>query len=471
MIEAISAPSHMERGLIIAPAGCGKTQTIIELLSDHSEHKPILVLTHTNSGVAAIKSRLEKFDVQPSRFRLSTLDGWALRLVTTFPLRSGYSPTVPAVINYPEVREAAIRLIAGNHISDCLLASYAKIIVDEYQDCSARQHRLICHAAQLLPTYVLGDPLQAIFGFDQADPLASWDNDVCSFFPLSKELEEPWRWINAGNEPLGRWLLGVRHCLQSRTPIDLRSAPAGVQWIKLEGTADDHMKQVRAAGWTIKTDEQVLIIGNSRNPANRHLIASQVYGTTVVEPVDLRDMVNFANGLDLVNDNLLEKALVFAETMMTNVGRSDLLSRITILLNGKARKEASKIESAAIHLFQNRTYQSVRNLLTEIGQDRDTRIYRQEMFRCVTQALNICCDSSNLTLHEASIQIREQNRVLGRKTRKRSIGSTLLLKGLEADAVIILNADQLDRQNLYVAMTRGAKTLVICSREPILNPA
>jgi len=447
-----------------------KSQTIIDFLSEHFEPKPILVLTHTNSGVAAIKGRLEKFDVHPSRFRISTLDGWALRLVTTFPLRSGYSLTVPAAINYPEVREAAIRLIAGNHISECLLASYAKIIVDEYQDCSVRQHRLIYHVAQLLPTYVLGDPLQAIFGFDRADPLASWDNDVCTFFPLSKELDEPWRWINAGNEPLGRWLLGVRQCIQSRTPIDLRLAPEGVQWIKLEGTTDDHMRQVKAAGWASKADEQVLIIGNSRNSTHRHLIASQVYGTSVVEPVDLRDMVNFASGLDLANDNLLERILEFAETIMTNVDRSNLLNRVTILLKGTAKKEASNIEKAAIHLFQNRTHKSILSLLTEIGQDRGTRIYRYEMFRCVSKALNICCDSQHLTFHEASVQIREQNRVSGRKTRKRSIGSTLLLKGLEADAVIILNADELDRHNLYVAMTRGAKVIVICSREPILNP-
>jgi hypothetical protein len=36
------------------------------------------------------------------------------------------------------------------------------------------------------------------------------------------------------------------------------------------------------------------------------------------------------------------------------------------------------------------------------------------------------------------------------------VGSTLLLKGLEAEISVILNAGGLDARNLYVAMTRIA---------------
>jgi DNA helicase-2/ATP-dependent DNA helicase PcrA len=44
------------------------------------------------------------------------------------------------------------------------------------------------------------------------------------------------------------------------------------------------------------------------------------------------------------------------------------------------------------------------------------------------------------------------------------------LKGLEADVAVILNPALMDRQHLYVAMTRGARKLVICSDSPTLNP-
>lgn len=36
-----------------------------------------------------------------------------------------------------------------------------------------------------------------------------------------------------------------------------------------------------------------------------------------------------------------------------------------------------------------------------------------------------------------------------------------MLKALEYDHAVILDADSLDAKNLYVAMTRGAKTLTI----------
>ena len=66
--------------------------------------------------------------------------------------------------------------------------------------------------------------------------------------------------------------------------------------------------------------------------------------------------------------------------------------------------------------------------------------------------------------------MREQNRYYGRSLPRRGVGSTLLLKGLEAEVVVVLNADVLNVRNLYVAMTRGSKALTICSHSSILNP-
>ncbi len=66
------------------------------------------------------------------------------------------------------------------------------------------------------------------------------------------------------------------------------------------------------------------------------------------------------------------------------------------------------------------------------------------------------------------MRAREQSRVLGRSVPHRAVGSTLLLKGLEADVSIVLDTDTLDARNLYVAMTRGSRRLVICSQNPIL---
>ena len=55
----------IDRGSITAPAGCGKTHLIAEALQRHEGEKPILVLTHTNAGVAALRSRMDKAGVSP----------------------------------------------------------------------------------------------------------------------------------------------------------------------------------------------------------------------------------------------------------------------------------------------------------------------------------------------------------------------------------------------------------------------
>jgi len=44
---------------------------------------------------------------------------------------------------------------------------------------------------------------------------------------------------------------------------------------------------------------------------------------------------------------------------------------------------------------------------------------------------------------------------------RKLIGTTLLVKGLEYDHAFILDADSLDAKDLYVAMTREAKSLTI----------
>jgi hypothetical protein len=74
------------------------------------------------------------------------------------------------------------------------------------------------------------------------------------------------------------------------------------------------------------------------------------------------------------------------------------------------------------------------------------------------------------TFHAAAVSVREQSRALGRPLSRRSVGSTLLLKGLEADVSVILHADDLNSRNLYVAMTRGSRRLVICSKKNLLSP-
>jgi hypothetical protein len=327
------------RGSIVAPAGCGKTQLIASALSRHEGLKPILALTHTNAGVVALRERLAAAGVPSKAYRLFTLDGWAMRLISMFPARSSHDPGLLNLASprtdYPNIRKAAARLLRSGHLSDLVRASYARLIVDEYQDCSLGQHALVYYAAKSLPTCVLGDPLQAIFNFGQ-DRLAKWDEEICQHFRGTGELKTPWRWINANSEELGEWLLEVRVSLLKRKPIDLRHAPKAVKWVELDGTADHQRRLAAARAKPPVENGCVLIIGDSTSPDSQQQFASQIPGAVTIEAVDLKDLIAFAKTFDLGTPGAVEALVQFAQRVMTNVGASDLIRRVQSLRRGTA---------------------------------------------------------------------------------------------------------------------------------------
>ena len=459
------------RGLVIAPAGCGKTQLVTDALARHDGAKPILVLTHTNAGVAALRGRLEKMGVKPAAYRAATLDGFAIRLISTFPQRAGHDPRIVngARPNYDAIRNAAARLVVADHLNDILAASYERLFVDEYQDCSIRQHALVTGLAQSLPTAIVGDPFQAIFGFG-GDPLANWETDVVAFFPLVGELKTPWRWINAGAPELGNWLLSIRADLASGAPIDLRAAPAGVQWIQLDGRRNDALR-LAAAAVDAPGDTKVLIIGDSTDPLGQRQFARRVDGAVTVEAVDLRDLTEFGNTLDLAQPEALSVVASFAENLMSAFSADDLVRLIASARAGTFGRPLSDIEKTALKFEETRSLTAVSDLLTAINRAGGVRCYRPAVLAATQRALQLAASPDGPSFSDATVAIREQSRLIGRPLARRSVGSTLLLKGLEADISVILNAGALNARNLYVAMTRGSRRVLICSPSPILNPA
>lgn len=403
---------------------------------------------------------------------LATIDSWMIRLITTFPHRSRFDPArvLSSSPDYPAIREAAYHLLSGNHVADVLEASYAMLIVDEYQDCTVAQHDLICFAADTIPSVLLGDPMQAIFGWRGNEP-PDWQGTVCHRFPVARELATPWRWKNAGAEELGRWLLNVRKALESGRTIDLSTAPSNVEWIPLDGSDDEGQRRRAAATSAPDQTAKIIILGDNR-PANHRRIASQTAGAITVEAVDLRDLVDFANGVDFSDaDAALRAVLNFAGSVMTNVGENDILSRVGSLLRGTARTLANGVEQAALAFRAEPSPRAASDLLSAVNSAPGVRAYRTGVLRAAYRALNQADGSPGNTFAEAAIRVREQNRLVGRPLAKRSVGSTLLLKGLEAEVAVVLYADEMDARNLYVAMTRGSKKLVVCSRSQKLGPS
>ena len=464
----------IDGGSVTAPAGCGKTELIARAVTGNSSRKPILILTHTNAGVAALRARLKRAGATPKAYRLFTIDGWAIRLVSTFPRGSCLDPHEVGLQSkrpdYERIRQGATALLSAGHIHDILAASYSRLIVDEYQDCSRRQHAIVKHAASALRTCVLGDPMQAIFNFGE-EPLANWEEDVCTCFPKAGELIKPWRWINADSEPLGEWLLHVRKVLQSTGIVDLQTAPRQVRWVSLTGSNSDYQKRL-AAGRTrlVGGEGNTLIICDGSKTASQRQFASRIPGAVLVEAVDLGDLVSFAEKFSLTGNASLGMLIKFAQGVMTNVGAQDFLSRVDSLGRGSARKPPTDAERAALTFLQHRTYALAIDLLMSIRRSERVRLYRPTLLWSCIKALRICSDDAAKSLLEAAVLIREQSRLEGRRLPPRAVGSTLLLKGLEAEVVVVLDASQLSARNLYVALTRGSKLVVVCAHTVALSP-
>lgn len=457
-------------GSVTAPAGCGKTQLIADALTQHSGRKPVLVLTHTNAGVTALRTRLQRGNVPSSSYTLSTIDGFAMRLAAKFPIRSGINTRALELTNpnadYLAIRTSVERLLQTGDINDVISSNYSHLLVDEYQDCNKTQHNIVCSIAQILPTCILGDPMQAIFGF--REPLVDWEREALTVFPSIGVLQNPWRWHLVGMDALGAWLLQARALLQAGQPVDLRGAPEGVQWIQLLEGMELQQRRIAARTEAPNRDGRVLVIGDSINVSGRHQLTMQTPGATSVEAVDLKDLVNFARQFNLADPNALRQLAEFSSSMMTGIDTSNLLRRVDTIRSGRSRTPVTISEAAAIAFAATPNYATAIELLQSLASKPEVRVYRPEVLYCCISALNTAVGEGGFV--GAAILARERNRHKSRPLGRRAVGSTLLLKGLEADVAVILEPGRMTAQHLYVALTRGARGVVVCSSTPLLTP-
>jgi hypothetical protein len=463
-------PLQISRGCIQAPAGCGKTHLIADSLKRCTGQKPILVLTHTNAAVAALRQRLDKGEVPRANYRLATIDGWAMRMVGMFPMRSAAEPSIfelsNPVTDYPAIKNAALRLLQGQHIDNLLAASYSRLLVDEYQDCLRAQHRIVCEIARVLPTCIFGDVLQGIFDFGDAP--VDWNAEVLRDFPLVCELATPWRWNQAGAGALGQWLLSLRPTLLSGSQIDLTSAPTELEWVPIAGD-QDFEKILAATHGMPKGIENSLIICSSRNRLRQQQIARITKGASVVENADLTDLVAFARRFDFSSANAAAELIKEAASVLRGINATEIIARLASLKAGTSRKSATDVEIAILDFDAEKTPQKAAALLSALSNQSGVSAFRREVFRNLLKALHSSQNATEFT--DMVLKAREERRFHSRALGNRSVGSTLLLKGLEADQVVLVDTIEMNAKNLYVALTRGAKRVVVCSPSQFLPAA
>jgi DNA helicase-2/ATP-dependent DNA helicase PcrA len=452
------------RGSVVAPAGCGKTELIARAVRAPNGGGT-LILTHTHAGVKAIRDRLTRLGVDRRRARVETIAGWCLRYGRAYPGMAQLASIEPVKQEWDSVYDGAVRLLQTRALQGVVRATYSRVLVDEYQDCTARQHAVVLALADCLPTCVLGDPLQGIFGF--AGGCLPWSGEVEVAFPSLGTLAEPWRW-KGKNEPLGQWLLDLREPLTSGREIDLSAGP-------LTWRVANPDNQRKAAYGLAKEPGPVVAI--RKWPKDAHSFARILGGYyPSMEETDCNDLLGFADDMDtLAGTSRAARLLRFAGECFTEIG-SALASPLEQLDKGILPNAARypKVGVAVAFLVDVATGNGPAEVVRAMrGMENlpDAKLFRRELWREAIKTFVEFERGGAASIRQAAWILRNRHRANGRAVDPRSVSRTLLIKGLEFDHALVLSADEFEdpkkpgdgARNFYVAATRGARSLVVLS--------
>lgn len=453
------------RGFVVAPAGCGKTHLIAEAVRICSGRQ--LILTHTHAGVRSLLNHLKRQSVAASAFQVCTIDGFALKYASAFPGLSKWMIHQPANDDWRLLRLAALKVLERSAIRRVIRCSYSGFFVDEYQDCTSGQHQLIEILLEILPGRAVGDPLQAIFRRLNKDDHPHW-KIVGDSFKKVGELDFPHRW-HKQNDDLGRWLLDVRLKLDLGHDIDLRSSPA--KWIP----AGDERQQLAVCKSMLNVASQsALGLRAHRNQCYK--LARNLRGRfRSMETVECNELLSWCRQLESSHGTKrIQCFLDFAKKCLANLPPS-LTKWVERICDGEIpkakRDDYSNVIKSLSRIAEATSLGRIVDTMLAIDALNERPVQaRSELWNEMRRAIREHLDKPAGDLAESAWHVRNRGRYIGKRIDHRCLSTTLLVKGLEFDHVAILNAeDHPDAEDLYVAMTRGSRSLTIVSKSPVLQ--
>lgn len=459
------------RASIELPAGCGKTEAAISLAySALGFYDRVLVLTHTNAGVTAIRRRLARHEVT-GPVTVTTIDAFMQRLVGAF--RSlGSSIDVPESDDayWPQLRAAALDITGTENVCDILANSYGFLIVDEYQDCSVEQHDFVQSLASRVPTVVLGDRLQAIFGFG-GNILVPWDGVLAAFPPVEPFAIVPYRW-RATNPGLGEWLLSeVRPALAADDALDI----SNVRFIR-RSASDDAAR--RDAPWTYVNSNGTIVFVTA--PWKVDTFAKTTRGNfPMLEDLGMRKVTEFARRLDGATDgpDVAGAVVAFVLDSTSRVGdalggRAQALSRIRAGRSFSPRQPGARaaLQRAVNVVMEQPDASGILRVLAVVSDIPESSCFARERYDDAVDVVRTVARGERSRYSEAADAVRAKKRFAARRDR-RVTSHPALIKGLEFDTCVVLDAETFPSSTeLYVALTRGSGTLHVLSSSNMLRP-
>jgi len=455
------------------PAGSGKSTRIARTTGYlvNQGHR-VLILTHTHAGVDALRERLKTAAPNSDLYKVRTIDGWCYGLIRAYPHIGRIDvPETPNWVDSKSYHQAAVRVLGAPAIGTMITQSYDFLIVDEYQDCLIDQHNLIVAVRNWIPTAVFGDPLQSLFGFGNNQPV-NWTTDVEAAFTSVNVPITPWRWHSI-NPDLGQWILGIRNNLETGLPIDLKSNAINLVHVPNSPAGRTSALQ-HALNFVPSEDRSLVVIGQYRDHCAS--FAKQFKGEIqLMEELEGKEMIRFANAIaGLCGPDLAVKVIEFAKRCATGIPNILPKRAIDRLREGSlpSTRNPSLVPlfTSLASLISESRPKNIATTLVTIMQSPGVEIYCYEAYTEVLQALERTDIDPTISLAEAITRSRNKLRNKGRVLENRVASRPLLIKGLEFDHVIILDAERFKVEELYVALSRGRKSVTVLSQRSVLSP-
>ena len=483
---------HSHRGVLIAPAGHGKTTAIADCLLQCPNGVCQLVLTHTHAGIASLRKKFRAKNVPTSRYELETITGFAQRYVLAFMGKSA----LPDEDDKHYFNQAVFKckdLLCSRLVQSVITNTYGGIFVDEYQDCTITQHEMIMLLAKELPLHILGDPLQGIFSFDHQQ-LVDFNRDL-SFFNQYVFLKTPWRWHNT-NPCLGTAIFNMRQQLLQGEEVTLCANTNALifveQYSKTHGNYDiDYNRWLR--GVINKHDSDSLLIicpsyrdiskygqERLRGDLSDRISLKSIFDFSnrfrVIDAIDSSEYYSVAKAIDKYIEQILTNRKIKRLDRLIDILDSMHITKTSVdkwikgnhIISKKSKNaERGKELEQLFQAFETQTnIETLFHVIDYVMELPGIKCRHKEVFYAIKSCVEIV-RNNGVSVFDAMKIYKSRIRHQGRFVDGRCIGTTLLTKGLEFDTVIVMDAHKFsDAKNFYVAISRASKRLVFITDSP-----
>ena len=448
---------YNKNGIIIAPAGYGKTEDIAVQVKMFESNKKILILTHTNVVIEELLSRIKKYSIKSNKVNIMTIASFSLKYIKMFPSISGYDKKKELFDN--DIYNQMNILLKNVHIREIIKNSYDQLFVDEYQDCSISQHKMIKELCDILNYKIYGDPLQSLYEFN--DIPVNFDELIENDFELIGKLDYPWRW-NDKNKKLGEWILEVRKQLENNNIINLYNIPNTINFIK----TSDINRNLRSLGFQYISKSITNVILTQLPYQAKSYVKYFGGKYKMQEEIECRDLKKIAK---LIDENSKEEILIelfnILKSSYTGLGKYDtIIKKIkNYSYDFSKLKNNKELGNIIVEYINNRIVdiEKMIDIIKLIEKSEDIKLCRYELINTLKKMLNnikIIKDKSAMDILQEITSNRKQKKFYY------SISRVLLVKGLQFENVIVVEPEKMTKKEFYVAISRATNSLTIISK-------